>query len=219
MATSDTPTEAAPDIAPDTSPDTAAPPAATLSTEVTETAETPSQPSVSTQRAAWRLGSDLSIAALANERGIAADQIPKWVAETQEMARLLNVTVAPLPNRPAEVPATGAPNAVKYLAGQLTSIRGQLDTTYGIDHAALFDLALRSNLLLVYNAPGSAGVQQIAKSIADVAPRTNLPSSLWQPLLDALDNNAPEAGIRLAVRKLHADVDAHLANAGETAAP
>jgi hypothetical protein len=108
---------------------------------------------------------------------------------------------------------------VKYLAGQLTSIRGQLDTTYGIDHAALFDLALRSNLLLVYNKPGSPGVQQIAKSIADVAPRANLPDSLWKPLLDALAKNAPEAEVRLAVRKLHADVDAHLANVAGAAAP
>jgi hypothetical protein len=215
-ATSDTPTAASPDIAPESPPESA--PATAVSPPAESTATVP-HPSVSTQRAAWRLGSDLSIAALANERGIAANQIPKWVAETQEMARLLNVTVATLPDRPAEVPATGAPNAVKYLAGQLTSIRGQLDSTYGIEHAALFDLALRSNLLLVYNNPSTPGVQQIAKSVADVAPRTNLPNSLWQPLLDALAKRAPEAEVRLTVRKLHADVDAHLANVAGAAAP
>lgn len=157
----------------------------------------------------------MSIAALANDRGIAADQVPKWFAEAEMMAGLLGVNLVPLPDRPTEAPATGAPNALKYLSAQLTAIRGDINHRHGPEVAALFDLALRSNLLLIYNAPGSAGVTQIANSIGTVAPRTGLPAEFWQPLLDLLANGAPEATVRLAVRKMHADVDTHLAAAVE----
>jgi hypothetical protein len=175
----------------------------------------PTRPAVSARRAAWRLGSRLSLAALANDRGIAPEKVPKWFNEAESMAGVLKVAIAPLPERPESPAADGAPVATKFLVQQLKSIGKELATIHGMEPAALFDLAVKSNLLLIYNKPGTSAITQIAESIRKTLPQTNLPAGLYRPLLDALSNGSPPAAVRQAVTKLHADVDAHLAESME----
>jgi hypothetical protein len=186
-----------------------------VAVSVTVEAEAP-QSSVNTRRAAWRLGNRLCLAALANDRGIATEDVPKWFQEAQSMAALLNVAVTELPPQPSILPPEGAsPEVLKYLLEHVKSITGRLAADHGAEQASLFELATKSNLLLVYSKSDSSAVTQISRAIATIGPRTGLPPELWQPLVEALTSGAPPAAVRQAVKEMHSNVDEHLAPAVE----
>lgn len=167
-------------------------------------------------RAAWLLGGKLGLAALANDRGIAPEDVPKWFGEAQELASELRVTLEPLPEQPATPVTSGASEAVlRYILTQEKLIGTELHNTLGAETAALFQLALRTDLLMVLNNPGSKGVDTVLKSIAVLGPRTGLPAELWQPLLDQLANGDDPAAVRAAVRQMHNDVSRYLAKVQE----
>jgi hypothetical protein len=198
-------------------PELEAPPADTEAQTVSATSEgEPTPQEVSSQRAAWLLGSKLSMAALANDLGAAPDEVPAWFQEARAMAELLQTSVADLPPR-AE--ATSKPTAsrqvLSYLLDQGKQIGGQLAEQKGDDHAALFEVAMKSNLLLVLYKPGSTAVGHISAAIEKAGPRSGVPADLWQPLLDTLSADSPQAAVRTAVKQMHAEVDHHLASAGE----
>jgi hypothetical protein len=160
------------------------------------------------------LGSRLSLAALANDRSIAPEDVPTWFEEAQQLAAQLKVPVAPLPEKPVDASGEAASKAViAYLLDQEKAIGAELEQTGDVEMSALFRLAMRTNLLLVLNTPGSKAVDTIAKSIEALGPRTGLPPELWQPLLDMLKQLASPAAVRTAVRQMHTDVGRHLARA------
>lgn len=183
-------------------------PAPPLATAVTPQA-------ASTRLAAWILGSRLSLAALANDRGIAPEEIPVWLADARKAAKVLNVAFADLPARPAATAEGEAASrdVLRYLLEQGKSIGPQLVQSHGGDHAALFEVAMKSNLLLVLNKPGSQAVDYIAKAMTNVTPRTSVPAELWNPLLDGLVNGAAPGTIREIVRQTHTDVEQQLDSA------
>jgi hypothetical protein len=172
--------------------------------------------SVNTRRTAWILGSNFSLAALAHGRGIAADKVPVWFQDARDAAETLGTSLAELPERPAASDSeTTSHQMLSFLFDQGKQIRDDLTTRHGIDHAALFDVAVKSNLLLVHYAPGSSAASQISTSIAEASPHAKLPEDLWRPLLDMIAGGEPPAAVRTAVRKMHADVENHLSAAVE----
>jgi hypothetical protein len=196
----------------DTQPTTTDTQATTISATVEDA---PPSQTVSTRRAAWLLGSKLSLAALAHDRGVAADEVPSWFQEARSMAELLKVSLAELPEPPATRGGDASREVLTYLLEQGKQIGGELATSQGLDHAALFEVAMKSNLLLVLNKPGSSAVNHISAAIAKAAPTAELPPALCRPLLDTLAGGSPSEAVRAAVRQLHADVDRHLSAAGE----
>jgi hypothetical protein len=180
---------------------------------VSATVEPPLPASAGTKHAAWILGSRFSLAALANDRGIVPEDVPKWFEEARSKAELLNIPLAALPARPATPQPAGPPSreVLDYIVNQEKSIAEQLATDRGDQHAALLRMAVRSNLLLVLNTPGTKAVETLTKSLTDLGPQTGLPPELWQPLLDLLAQNATPAAVRKAVPQMHADVEQHLA--------
>lgn len=172
-------------------------------------------PTINARQAAWFLGSRLSLAALANDRGIAAEDVPKWFAQARSIAEKLGVTLGELPARPAEAAESGPSREVlAYLLDQGKAINGKL-AAQDPETAALFQMAWTSNLLLVMNQPGSPQVNYVAKLVGEAAQRTQLPAALWQPLLDTLASGATPATVRTAVRQMHYDIERHLAAAVE----
>ncbi len=166
---------------------------------------------------AWLLGSNLSLAALANDRAANAEKIADWFDKSQRLAALLGTSVADLPPRPRadEVDPT-ATRAMEYLFEQGQTIGRHLATQYGDDHAALFELALKSNILLVRYQPGAPVVQALSAAVSQASERANLPPELSQPLLSLLDEGATVTAVRDAVFQLHADVDRHLTTPATT---
>jgi hypothetical protein len=168
--------------------------------------------SAGTKHAAWVLGSKFCLAALANDGGAVPEDVTKWFEEAKLSAESLNVPLADLPKQPA-TPNAQAPssNVLEYIVKQEKAIGDRLAADRDEQHAAIFRMAVRSNLLLMLNTPGSRAVETLSKSLAELGPRTGLPQELWQPLLDLLAQSATPAAIREAVPQMHADVEQHLA--------
>lgn len=200
-----------------------APPAEAPSTDL-PTSDPPAMPEpaaadappapVSTKRSAWILGSRFTLAALANDRGIAPDEVPKWFDEARTIAHALSVPLADLPKPPPQSPSYSPSREVLgHILNEEKTIGPLLATNYGPDHDAIFRLAMRANLLRVLNTPGSKAVATLSNSIAELGPRTGLPSELWQPLLDTLNDAATtSAAISTAVPQTHQKIEQHLAS-------
>jgi hypothetical protein len=166
----------------------------------------------STRLDAWQLGSRLSLAALANDRGVAAENVASWMAYCKTLAAALGTAVGDLPQRGLAGRNQAASRQVlEYFLTEGRQIGGDLGKRHGPDHAALLEVAIKSNLLRVLYAPESPSAEAISAAIAQAAPRAQLPADLWQPLLDLLAAQADAAEVRTAVRSFHAAVERHLA--------
>jgi hypothetical protein len=170
----------------------------------------------STRLDARLLGSHLSLAALANDRGLAPETVQKWLESANAHAAALGVAVANLPEAGgAGSSPTTSRQVLSYLFVQGQQIGRELAKQHGADHAALVEVALKSNLLRVLYSPGSGTTEAISGAISQAAPRADLPATLWQPLLDLLAAKADPAEVRKAVQSFHADVERHLSPAAE----
>jgi hypothetical protein len=101
-------------------------------------------------------------------------------------------------------------DVLNYLFQQSAQLSRQLTDGYGADHAALYEVAVKSNLLLVLYQPGSSTTGAIAAAIRDAAPRAKLPEAAVKPLLELVSTGAQPADVRKQVQRLHAQVEQHL---------
>lgn len=166
-------------------------------------------PVESTRLLAWQLGNKLSLAALARDRGVIPAEVAKWESEARAAAQALGTSFAELPT-PAAHRSAGAPTVHDYLAQQGQRIWGDLSERQGSDHAALFEVAVKSTVLIVLYAPGGTAAELLAQSIREASPQAELPDRLWQPLLETLAKQPPAAEVRLAVRRLQDHVEQYL---------
>jgi hypothetical protein len=169
------------------------------------------EPQRNTRRLAWLLGSKLSLAALANDRGAPAEEVAKWFDQSQSLAQMLGTSAAELPPRLTSSETGGSPDrALDYLFGEGRTLGRSLAERHGDQHAALFELAVKSNVLLALYRPDAPIVGTLAGAIRQAGKRASLPAELWRPLLDEVDRGAPAADVQDAVFSLHANVDRHL---------
>jgi hypothetical protein len=177
------------------------------------TASTPAADGVPNSRqAAWLLGSNLSLAALAHDRGVAAKNVPLWFADAQAAAKVLGTTLPELPE-PAKVGDTGlaSQQVVNYLLVNGQRIGHELAKQNDAQEGALLEIAIKSNILLLLYAPDTSAGKSIGAAIEQVAPQAKLPAELWRPLVDALNKQAPPKDVQAVVRKMHADIEQYLA--------
>jgi hypothetical protein len=177
--------------------------------------EAPARPAASRspRRIAWLLGSNLSLAALANDRVAAPEKVADWFDKSQRLAKLLGTSVDELPPRPADGnPIPNADHAIDYLFAHGATIGRFAAKQYGDDHAALFELAVKSNILLVLYQPGAPVVKSLTVAIEQSGERAGLPVDLLQPLIQLLDTGATPKEVRDAVFEFHANVDRHLSS-------
>ena len=177
------------------------------------------QRSPKVRRAVWTLGSRLSLAALAHDRRMAANSIPTWLDEAHSACKVLGTTVPELPE-PAAAGDTSLASrqVIDYLLAQGQRIGRELAKRYGPEQAALFEVALKSNILLLLYSPGSDATNSISAAISRAAPQAKLPDVLWSPLVDRMNKKASLEEVRTSVRQMHRDVDGYLANAAEPSA-
>ena len=213
------PTVAAPVAVPETTNPyaEAEPPSHSDATPVSATDDV-SKPAVAinSRRAAWLLGSRLSLAALANDRGIAAKSVPIWMEDARTAAKLLGTSVADLPEPAGASDTTLASRQViDYLVANGQRIGPELSKQYGAEQSALFEIALKSNILLLLYSPETSAGGSVAAAISQVAPKAKLPVELWQPLVEVLNKKATQSEVRAAIRKMHVDVDQYLSQLAE----
>lgn len=184
----------------------------TVTTSSATTAPEKASSLLTTRRAAWILGSRLALAALAHDRNLAKEKVPIWFNDAQAAAKFLGLTIADLPEPASSgdetVPASR--QVVNYLLVNGQRIGPELAKQQGPEAAALFEISLKSNILLLLYTPGGSAAESIAAAISQAAPRAKLPTEFWKPLVDTLISKKPPAEVRAAVRTMHANVDKYL---------
>jgi hypothetical protein len=80
----------------------------------------------------------------------------------------------------------------------------------GDDHAALFEVALKSNILLVQYQPDAPVSKLLAAAISQASERAQLPPDLVQPVLQAVDAQATVKEVRDAVFDMHDRIGQYL---------
>jgi hypothetical protein len=191
-------------------------PAATAHNDINPAAATPTAADrARTRRIAWNLGSKWSLAALARARGVSPADVAKWLEHSQQLAQSLGTSLNQLP---AAAPASGNASAVamaKYLISEGQRIGREIAEKHGPDHVALFELALKSNVLLVLYEPRSPVSEALGNSLAQAREASGLRAELWQPLLTAITEGRDTETVRRLVFQLHEDVDRSLTDAAE----
>lgn len=163
-----------------------------------------------TRHLAWMLGAKATVVALADLAGIEAARDSQW--EVDKLAELLDVA---RPNDPdALAGSTSASDAVSRLISQSRVCADQLTDHHGADHAALMEIALKSNALLALYETQPGLALPVRRAIENADTRSALPPGTLAPLLDQLDGAATPAAVRDAVHATHRAVEQLLRGGG-----
>src|SRR3954463_1001596 len=135
-------------------------------------------PAGSTRARAWDLGAKLSFAAIGAYEGAPKASVDKVFASAAALGSGLGVTVPALPDLPLNRDQAKAQVIDYILKTAGAPIAESLGKSYGADHAALFEVSVKSSLLLLLYAPG----EEIGNSVAGVlrkrAPDARIPDAL-----------------------------------------
>ncbi|MEM7314668.1 MAG: hypothetical protein AAF497_16090 [Planctomycetota bacterium] len=156
---------------------------------------------------AWRLGSKLSGAAVMHSQGADASKTQATFKLAEQAAASLGVSVPLLPELVGDK-TKDTVRAIEYLlatAGR--QLHGQLVAKYGRSHAALLEVAIKSNLLTMIYAPGDSTSLAAAKAIQDRGPHAELPEVVWKSLTNGIEKEMDRRSVVLMVLKMHTDVE------------
>lgn len=169
-----------------------------------------SPPPASTRARSWELGGKLSLAAIALASPALPSTVQKVFAGARDIGSGLGVDVPALPERELDRSQTQGLVMKYLLADAGAPIAGKLGSTYGGDHAALFEVAVKSTLLLLFYSPGAPEGAEVVTVIRKRAVDARLPESLWQPLVAKIEAKASYDDVKAAVTDLHNAVRKHL---------
>lgn len=161
---------------------------------------------VLTRFEAWQMASRWSMAAAlqAKDSGYGAR-----LELAAQGARELGVVLPELPI--FEEGAKRLPVSLSFLleeAGPL--LVEKLQEKQGTEQAALAELAMKSNVLLLVYTPKSTRVQPLITAIRMAAETSGLPEPVWRELIDLLEARAEFNQVKAAVYQLHQQVAAIL---------
>lgn len=164
----------------------------------------------STQQAAWDLGDTLSLAAVSHGEGIAPVTVNNLFIKAKANAAKLNMTLPDLPAKTNDKIKNKA-IALGYMLNTAGKPIGEtLTAKFDKEHAVLFELSLKSNVLLMMYGPGESTTQAIANVIRTRSERLNLPPKITANLLGLIEAGADYSKVKLAVFQMHSEVANYL---------
>jgi hypothetical protein len=159
-----------------------------------------------TKGAAWLLGDDLSLAALLYNQGASDAMINTLLSKAKKIADIVGVEVKPFPAKTGDSTGSTA-DIIQYLiAGDGAKIGDALSKKYGEDHGILFEVAVKSNLLILLYAPGDSMGKTLANVIESRLQSINLPQNLWVGVVTLINNKGSADDVKDAVFKMHKDI-------------
>lgn len=164
-----------------------------------------------TRYLAWRLGSNIGLAAIAYSRGAPVDDANRILRSLERPANYFGAEIPPLPSRTGDRVAD-ASNVVSYLIDRVGGqIGGKISAGHSSTHAALFELGVKSNLIYMLYFPNDSSGEMFTEIIRTRASTAGLPPEIWMPLVRALDAKMPSENVESALRKMHRDIGSYLA--------
>jgi hypothetical protein len=158
-----------------------------------------------TRHLAWLLGGKLGLAELADLDGATPTEVAEWRSEVARLAKSLKVA-----DPGTGGAASAADERVKNMLNAASRAGAELTRAHGPDHAALMEIALKTNALLVVakDHPDLAG--SVGRAVEGAAERAMLPKFLWEDSVRVLKANPDADQAHDAVVRLHQRVESFL---------
>jgi hypothetical protein len=173
---------------------------------VAATAVSAEEASKTTEGGAWLLGDNLSLAALLYNQGAPQDTVDRFLAKAKKIADIFGLTIKPFPARAGSSSASSADMIHYLIAGDGAALGAALARKYNDAHGALFEVAVKSNLLILLYAPGDSLGRSIADVIKSRLASIHLPENLWGNVVTLVTNKGTVDAVKQAVFKMHKDV-------------
>jgi hypothetical protein len=158
--------------------------------------------------AAWRFGDQLSLAAFLYAQGGQEDNVEQLLFSTKPLAEAMEIEIKPFPPRAATSTETYADIIHYLIEGDGAEIGRELSRKFGSDAGTLYEVSVKSNLLLLLYQPGDD--QGIGGMIHSRLSEIGLPENLWMGVVNAINDKAPQGAVKDAIFKMHDDVAAYL---------
>lgn len=158
-----------------------------------------------TRHLAWLLGAKFGLAELADLDGATPDEVAEWSAEVERLARELRIGTPPSSRQAAE-PAERVGRMMRAAARTGEALASE----HGVDHAALMEISLKTNALLVVAEKRPDLAAPVARAVRDAADRALLPRFLWDQTVRVLDDDPTPEETLDAVNGLHERVESFL---------
>lgn len=159
--------------------------------------------SESQKRLSWELGSKLSLASVLHSETNDKALVARQFALAQSAASKLGIRLPALPAKTGDKIKDSAAVLHYLLASTGGPIGNILQERLGPEHAAIFEIALKSNILLILYGPGEKEGATIAGVIRKRMGAANLPSAMTDKLLQLIDQQASYADVKTELFALH----------------
>jgi hypothetical protein len=144
--------------------------------------------------AAWRLGDQLSLAALFYAQGNQDQKVDELLASIKPITEAMQLDLKPFPPRSSDSAQTYA-DVIHYLIqGDGADLGSDISTKFGNAAGTLFEVSVKSNLLILLYRPGED--QGIGGVIQARMSEIGMPENLWIGLVNAINSKAPETDAR-----------------------
>jgi hypothetical protein len=163
----------------------------------------PAKPNV-IKAASWLFGSKLSLAAIGHGRNVKKETVDRLLNDANSIGKELGVDVKPFPPK-SDTDAKTMATLIHYLIkGDGWSSGNELVKKYSREHGILFEVAVKSNLLLILYIPGNdSGIASIIQSRFQ---EIKVPRKLWGDLVDKVNRKDKVDAVNDAVFTLHKEV-------------
>ena len=158
--------------------------------------------------AAWRIGDHMSLAGLLYAQGGEQQNVDELIASVKPLTEAMQIKIKPFPPRGASQVETYA-EVIQYLIkGDGAEMGRQIGKDFGKSAGMLFEIAVKSNLLILLYEPGDD--QGIADVLQSRCTEIGLPNNLWFDMVNTVRSNGSKEDVKDAVFKMHDDVAAYL---------
>jgi hypothetical protein len=158
--------------------------------------------------AAWRIGDHMSLAGMLYAQGGEEDNVKELVESVKPLTDALQIQIKPFPPRGASQIETYA-EVIQYLIkGDGAEIGRQIGKDFGKAAGMLYEIAVKSNLLILVYEPGND--QGFADVLQARCVEIGLPNNLWFDVVNTVRSNASKDEVKDAIFKMHDEVAAYL---------
>ena len=158
--------------------------------------------------AAWRIGDHMSLAGMLYAQGGEEDNVKELIESVKPLTDAMQIQIKPFPPRGASQVETYA-EVIQYLIkGDGAEIGRQIGKDFGKAAGMLYEVAVKSNLLILVYEPGND--QGFADVLQARCVEIGLPNNLWFDVVNTVRSSASKDEVKGAIFKMHDEVAAYL---------
>ena len=158
--------------------------------------------------AAWRIGDHLSLAGLLYAQGGEEENVQELIASIKPLTDAMQIEIKPFPPRAAITVETYAAVIEYLIKGDGAEIGRQIAQKFGTAAGTLFEISVKSNLLILLYEPGED--QGMGNVIQSRCNEMGLLNNLCIDVVNAVNSKAPKDEVKTPIFKMQDDVAAYL---------